>query len=429
MVLSLSMFGQSRAISTLDSLFTSLDRNNQAMGSIAISKNGNIIYTNVIGQRLLSDRKKIDANVNTKYRIGSISKMFTAVLVFQLIEEGQLTLNSSLKEYFPDLPNAEKITIRNLLNHTSGIPNIRTIRARRRPHTQDQMLKIIAQKKGWVLPDTISSYSNSNFLLLGYIIEKITGKLYSEVLNERIVSRIGLSNSYFGQEINIENNESLSYRLKNKWRVQRQTHLSIPGGSGGIVSTPTDLVKFVEALFSNKLIKPASLEQMKTISNQDYGMGLFLFRLDNKKAFGHPGGIDRFESVVAYFPEDSLAIAYCSNGQVYPVKDIVIASLNIYFGNKYLIPDFKPIALTPGKLKKYEGLYSSSQTPLNIRVYRNKSKLIARPVELSLSFELYPVSLDKFRCDRANVVVEFDVPNNQMMVNMEGRVFNLRRRN
>ena len=428
MVLSLKMFGQSRTSSTLDTLFASLDRNNQAMGSIAISKNGSVIYTNVIGQRFYSDKERIDADVNTKYRIGSISKMFTAVLIFQLIEEGQLTLNSSLKEYFPDLPNAEKITIRNLLSHTSGIPNIRTIKARRKPHTQDQMLKIIAQKKDWVLPDTTSVYSNSNFLLLGYIIEKITGKPYSEVLNERIVSRIGLSNSYFGQEINIENNESLSYRLKNKWRVQRQTHLSIPGGSGGIVSTPTDLVKFVEALFSNKLIKPASLEQMKTISNQDYGMGLFLFRLDNKTAFGHPGGIDRFESVVAYFPGDSLAIAYCSNGQVCPVRDIVIACLNIYFGKQYQIPDFKPVVMTSRKLKKYEGLYSSAQSPLKIRVYRNKNKLIARPGELSLSFELYPVSLDKFRCDQANVVVEFDVPNNQMMVNMEGKIFNLRKR-
>src|SRR5437762_127548 len=164
----------------------------------------------------------------------------------------------------------------------------------------------------------------------------------------------------------MENNESLSYRLKNKWKVQRQTHLSIPGASGGIVSNPADLVRFVEALFSNRLIRSTSLDEMKTVSNQDYGMGLFLFKLDNKKAFGHPGGIDRFESVVAYFPEDSLAIAYCSNGQVYPVKDIVIGCLNICFGKKYLIPDFKPIAMRPCKLKKYEGFYSSSRTPLKI---------------------------------------------------------------
>jgi len=334
-----------------------------------------------------------------------------------------------LKEYFPDLQNAEKITIRNLLNHTSGIPNITTIRSRKRSHTQDQMLKIIAQKKGWMLPDTISSYSNSNFLLLGYIIEKITGKSYSEVLNNRIVTRIGLPNTYFGQQVNIENNESLSYRLKNKWKVQRQTHLSIPGASGGIVSTPTDLIRFVEALFSNKLIRSASLDQMKTISNQDYGMGLFLFRLDNKKAFGHPGGIDRFESVVAYFPDDSLAIAYCSNGQVYPVKDIVMACLNIYFGKKYLIPDFKPIAMTPGKLKRYEGLYSSSQIPLKIRVYRNKNKLVAKPVELSLSFELRPVSLHKFTCDQANVIVEFDAPGKQMMLTVEGKIFSFKKEN
>lgn len=428
-LLTVVSLAQTATVGKLDSLFVALDRNSQAMGSLAISKNGHIVYKKVIGQRLYTDEKKIESNLATKYRIGSISKMFTAVIIFQLIEEGQLALNSSIKKYFPGFPNAEKITIGNLLNHTSGIPNIKSIRGRGRLHTEQQMLKIITQKKGWTAPGTIPSYSNCNFLLLGYIIEKVTGKLYSDVLNERIVSRIGLPDTYFGQKVNVDSNESYSYCLKKKWQVQRQTHSSIPGASGGIVSTPADLVKFIEALFSNKLVTPASLEQMKNISNEEYGMGLFLFKLDNKRAFGHPGGIDRFESVVAYFPEDSLAVAYCSNGQVYPVKDVVIGCLNIYFGKTYSIPDFKPVVITLAKLKKYEGIYSSSQIPLKITVWRNNKKLVAKPVDHSSSFDLYPVSAGKFRCDEINAVLEFDVASNQMKLNMDGKIFNFRKEN
>jgi len=413
----------------LDSLFTILDANSQAMGSMAISKNGEIVYTKVIGHSLYKPDKKIRANERTKYRIGSISKVFTAVIVFQLIEEGKITLGSTLENYFPQLPNAEKIAVGNLLNHTSGIPNVKKINARQRPRTQKEMLKIISQKKGWTLPGAGSSYSNSNFLLLGYMIEKITGKPFSDVLNERIVSKIGLTDTYFGQRTRIENNESFSYRRKVEWRVQRQTNLSIPGASAGIVSTPSDLVKFIEALFSKKLVSQGSLDKMKTISNEEYGMGLFLFKLDNKKAYGHPGGIDRFESVVAYFPEDSLAIAYCSNGQVYPVKDIVISSLNIYFGKKYSIPEFKPATIKNVKLKRYEGTYTNNQYPMTITVYRDKKILVAKPAEYPSPFELYPVSVNTFRCDEINVVVEFDLANNQMKLTREGRVLNLTKQN
>jgi D-alanyl-D-alanine carboxypeptidase len=419
-------FSQSTNLLKLDSLFAVLTSNNKAMGSIVISKNQQIVYKNTIGYSLYSNQKKILATEGTKYRIGSISKMFTAVIIFQLIEEGKITLGTTLEKYFPQLPNSKLITIENLLSHKSGIPNIKNIRGKGKSRTNKEMLKIISRKKEWTLPDTSSLYSNSNFLLLGYIIEKITGKSYAEVLSERITSKIGLKDTYVGERTDIENDESFSYRLKRKWKKQRQTNLSIPGASAGIVSTPTALARFIEALFCYKLVNPNSLETMKTVSNK-YGMGLFHFKLDTKKAFGHPGGIDRFESVVAYFPDDSLAIAYCSNGQVYPVKDIVIASLNIYFGKNYLIPDFKPVVIRPDKLKKYEGIYCDNQIPFKIIVDRHKKKLFAKLSEYSSSYDLYPVSLHKFKCDEVNVIIEFDPFNNEMKLNLDGRIVNLKK--
>jgi CubicO group peptidase (beta-lactamase class C family) len=423
----LTVFTQNATILKLDSFFTTLDANKKAMGSIVISKNGETVYQKTIGYSLYTANEKITANEKTKYRIGSISKIFTAVIVFQLIEEGKITLGTTLDNYFPGLPNAKLITISNLLNHRSGIPDIKTVRARQKKRTHEQMLKIITDKKGWTIPDTLSSYSNSNYLLLGYIIEKTTGKLYSEVLHDRIVTKTGLTDSYFGQDINISNNECFSYCFKRKWKKQRQTDMSIPGASGGIISTPADLARFIEVLFSDKLISQHNLERMKTITN-DYGMGLVQYELDTKKAYGHPGGMDRFESVVAYFPGDSVAVAYCSNGQVYPVIDIVTGALRIWFGKAYTIPGFTPTVIRPATLKKYEGLYSNAAVPFNITIRKHKYHLIAEPTGHS-SYELQSVSPGKFRYDAAGVAIEFDHLKHEMKLNQGGRCLTFKKQN
>ena len=252
-----SGFAQTINKAKLDSLFASLAINNKAMGSIAISKNGKLLYSNAIGYSLYSHDKKIPSTQSSKYRIGSISKIFTAAIIFQLIEEGKTSLTTRLENYFPQYPNSNRITISNLLNHRSGIRNITIINSKETARTQEEMLAIIAEKPFKYTPGTKSSYSNSNFLLLGYIIEKICNKPYSEVLQERIVNRIGLANTFYGHKTNIEKNECLPYKFIKDWEQQPETDLSIPGASGALVSTPTDMILFIEALFAKKNNQPA----------------------------------------------------------------------------------------------------------------------------------------------------------------------------
>ncbi len=329
----------------LDSLFNILSETNKAMGSVALSKNGKIIYSRAIGYSLISDKENVLATTNTKYRIGSITKMFTAVMIFQLLEEGKIKLETTLNNYFPKIPNADKISISNLLNHRSGLYNFTndSLFGTRfeQSITEDEMLNTISKFKVDFQPNEKAAYSNTNYVLLGYILERICKKPYKDILQERIASKIGLTNTYYGGKTNPKYSESYSYNFENgKWKQHWETDMSIPGGAGAIVSTPTDLTKFMDALFSQKLISEKSLTLMKTITD-GYGMGIFQMPFYEKKTYGFSGQIDGFSSMLSYFPEDNLSVAYISNGEVSPMmNDILIGVLLIYFNKKYSIPKF-----------------------------------------------------------------------------------------
>jgi len=420
-----TVFSQDINRPKLDSLFNILAEKNKAMGSLTISKNGTVLYSKAIGYSFISDdEKKLSTNI-TKYRIGSISKMFTATMIFQLIEEGKTSLTTTLDTYFPNLPSAKKITISNLLNHRSGLhnftddPNYTTWMMHSK--TQDEMLTLISKNKVDFQPNEKASYSNSNYVVLGFIIEKISKQPYSKNLNERITSKIGLLNTYFGSKTNTNNNESFSYQFINNWTQEPETDMTIPGGAGSIVSTPTDLTKFIEALFSIKLISQSSLNQMKTITD-GYGNGMFQIPFYKKKAYGHNGGIDGFLSNLAYFPEDSLAIAYCTNGQVYPMNDILLGVLSICFNKDYSIPTFNTISLKTEDLDKYLGVYSSKQIPIKITITKDNTALIAQATGQS-SFPLEATEKDKFKFDQAGVKIEFNIDKNELTLKQGGGNF------
>jgi D-alanyl-D-alanine carboxypeptidase len=406
----------------LDSLFNLLAEKNKAMGSVAVLKNGTLLYSKAIGYSFISQNDKKAATIATKYRIGSITKIFTASVIFQLIEEGKIKLNTTLDTYFPDIPNASKITISNLLNHRSGIHNFTSdpeyMTYMTQPKTENEMVKIISKNKVDFEPDVKASYSNSNFVLLGYIIEKITKESYSKNLEKRICSKIGLKDTYIGKKTDLAKNESYSFKFATEWQQQPETDMSIPGGAGAIVSTPIDLTRFIQALFSLKLVNQSSLNQMKTMTD-GIGMGMFQFPFNEKKAYGHNGGIDGFGSNVAYFPEDSLAVSYCTNGMVYPLNDILTGILSICFNKNFPIPTFKTITLKTEDLDKYLGVYSSTQIPIKLTITKNTNVLVAQG-EGQPSFYLEPTEKDKFKFDPAGVKMEFNPTKNEMTLKQGG---------
>jgi len=365
----------------LDSLLTTLSDNSMAMGSLAISKNGKIIYERAFGNALLKESEDVPATVDTKYRIGSISKTFTAVLIFQLIEEKKLHLTTTLDQFFPALPNAKIITIRELLYHRSGLHDYTKDTDFEnwldKPKTQEELLSIIASKGPDFPPNEKASYCNSNYLVLSAILEKIRKKPYSEVLNERIISKLRLKNTYYGSATDINKNESTSYKYAGgNWIKDTETNLSIHSGAGSIVSTPADLARFADALFSYKLISRASVDKMKTLVDY-YGMGMFSFPFIQRTGFGHGGRIDGFASSLQYYPEDKLAIAYCTNAMVYPKDDILDGILRICFNEVYEIPKFNR-STAPAKqtLDSYVGTYSSPDLPIKLVCTNSNGSLL-----------------------------------------------------
>jgi D-alanyl-D-alanine carboxypeptidase len=287
--------------------------------------------------------------------------------------------------------------------------------------TEDEMIKIITKGGSDFEPNKDAAYSNSNFVVLGYILEKICNEPLKQLVTERIISKIGLTNTTYGGKTDVKNNECYSYTYDSAWQKQPETDMSIPGGAGSVIATSTDLAKFIEALFAYKLVSKASLEQMKTITD-NYGMGMFKFPFGTKEAYGHTGAIDGFHSMIAYFIDDSLAVSYCSNGVVYPMNDVLIGVLSIYYNKPYKIPSFNVIALKSGDLDKYLGKYTSTQIPMTIIVTKDKATLIAQAIGQP-AFKMEATDTDIFKFEKAGIELDFNPEKKQFFLKQNGGRF------
>jgi CubicO group peptidase (beta-lactamase class C family) len=410
-------FAQTPDKAKLDRFFDRLAEKNKAMGSLTVARDGQILYSRAIGYSQINGTEKKFSTATTKYRIGSITKMFTAAMIFQLVEKGKLKLTDTVDKFFPQIPNAGKITIAQMLAHRSGLYDFTDDRDFRswkmNAKTEDEMLAIIAKGKPVFEPGEKTEYSNSGFVLLGYIIEKVGGKPYREALKERITAKIGLNDTYLGAgKTDVGKNESFSFNYIRDWKQETETDLSIPGGAGAIVSTPSDLTKFIQALFNGKLVSPESLALMKPVKDK-YGSGIILYPLEGKTFYGHGGGIDGFSSLLIYHPEEKLALTYSTNGKGYPVTKIVSGVLDIYQNKPFQIPTFETVAVSPEVLNKYVGVYSSPQAPVKFTITRDNATLLVHRTGQS-TVPLEAAAQNKFIFEATGVVLEFDSEKNQM---------------
>ncbi len=414
-----SSFAQDRKFSTLDSLFNLLEINDRFMGTLSISENSKIIYSKSIGKDDVASGKL--SNNLTKYRIGSISKMFTACLIFQAIEENKISLKQNINRFFPKIANSKEITIGNLLNHHSGIHNYTNDTSYLNYYTtsksKKEMLEIIQAGGSDFETNSKAEYSNSNYILLSFILEKIYKKSYEELLDIKIIQPLGLKNTYFGKKLELAKNECASYRFSGKWELEKETNSSVSLGAGGIVSTTEDLLFFISNLFAGKIINAASLEQMTKLED-GYGMGIFSVPFYDKKGFGHTGGIDGFSSFLYIFPEEKISIALTSNGSRFNNNDIAIAALSDCFDKPFTLPSFYAVELTSADLDKYLGTYSNSEMPIKIVITKDSLSLKAQ-ASGQQSFSLDATGKDTFEFSAAGVKIEF-IPEKKLLILMQG---------
>lgn len=315
-----------------------------AGAAVGVMQDGRIVLAKGYGMADLEDGQTVKAD--TIFRIGSITKQFTSAMLLLLAERGQLSLSDPISKYFPDFPKADGITVRHLLDHTSGIHGYTDqafweaksplgVRMWREHSMAELVTAIAAQDPLTDFPvGTRYSYNNSAYVMAGALVEKLAGKPYAVALDELIAQPLGLKDTAYDDERAIVPRRAKGYDLHDgKLGNAAALSVSISGGAGGIRSTVSDLLRWHQALFGGKLLKPESLALMleptrlkdgrtTAVARKpgrngkpplDYGLGLEVGSRDGRRMIGHGGAINGFSSLIYTFPDSHATIVVLTN--------------------------------------------------------------------------------------------------------------------
>lgn len=347
-------FAQSKA-EEIDKLLQLYHEYGQFNGSALVADQGKIVYNKGVG--MANMEWEIQNQPDTKHRLGSITKQFTAMLVLQLAEEGKLDLQAPISNYLPDYPNEHnpKITTHHLLTHTSGIPNYTAFPGffrdqSRDPYTPDDFVKKFEDKKLDFTPGEKFSYSNSGYFLLGVIIEKVSGKTYEEMLEEKIFTPLSMDDSGFDHHKDILENRATGYQKQgNNYVNSDYLDMSIPYAAGSMYSTVDDLYLWDQALYTNKLLSKEYMElyfkpyiPAFRSSHYAYGWAVGKDVIGNSKdsiyTISHGGGINGFNTIISRGPSDKSLVVLLNNTGGAPLNQMTRSIRGILNGKTYDLP-------------------------------------------------------------------------------------------
>ena len=336
----------------------------QFSGSILIARDGEILLKK--GYGMANYEHDVPNTPETKFRLGSITKQFTSTAIMQLQEKGLLNVNDPIKKYITDYPNGEKITIRHLLTHTSGIPSFTSF-----PDYRETMMllspveKTIERFKDKPLeftPGEKYKYSNSGYILLGYIVEKVSKKPYEEYLKENIFQPLNMTNTGYDHHSPLMRHRASGYSLSSDGLINAPyIDMSIPHGAGALYSTIEDLYIWDRTLYTEKLVSKSSLDKIFTPFKENYGYGWQITESFNHKHISHGGGINGFSTYISRYVDDDVCIIVLSNFERSPTQRISKDIAAIVFEEKYELPEErKAIKIDPKIYDAYVGQYEFS---------------------------------------------------------------------
>ena len=348
--------------SRMDQVVQSYVANNQFMGSVLVARGNDVLLDKGYGSADLE--WNIPNTPDTKFRLGSVTKQFTAASILLLEERGKLSVNDPVKKYMPDAPAAwDKITIFHLLTHTSGIPNFTEFPDYRKlepfPTTAEQLVARFRDKPLEFEPGEKWNYSNSGYVLLGYLIEKISGESYEKFVNENIFGPLGMKDSGYDSNTAIIPHRASGYvRGPNGFAHAGFINMTVPLSAGALYSTTGDLLKWEQDLFGGKLLSPASLEKMTTPFKNDYAFGVEVRTAKGHKLIEHNGAIEGFNTQLEYFPDEKLTVAVLANMNTPAPGQIASQLAAVAHGeNVTLQTERKEITVDPKILARYVGAY------------------------------------------------------------------------
>lgn len=420
-------FAQKDVQKNIDALLKQYYDYGQLNGAVLVGDKGKVVYEKGFG--MANMEWGIPNTAETKFRIGSITKQFTATLILQLVEEGKIKLDGKLSDYLPDYrkDTGSRVTIHQLLNHTSGIPSYTSNPEFFPKHSRDayavpEFVKTFASGDLEFEPGAKFSYNNSGYTLLGAIIEKVTGKPYETVLSERILKPLGMTNTGYDHHATILEKRASGYQRTREGFINAPyLDMSLPYAAGSIYSTVEDLYKWDQALHEGTILSAESRKLMFTpgLSNYGYGVGIddrTLGKTDQKiKVISHSGGINGFNSLMTRAVDKRQTVVILDNvgfGQYQgKIIDSIMAILNgvPYDPPKRSIADAmykiaveKDVASAIAEYRKLKAansaVYDFSEAELNTLGYQLMGlKRVKDAIEVfKLNVEMFPASSNPY---------------------------------
>jgi CubicO group peptidase (beta-lactamase class C family) len=385
-------------------------------GVVLVARKNQIIYKKAFGMASL------ELNVPMKeemvFNIASQTKQFTAVAILQLAEQGKLSLQDDLTKYLPDYPtNGQKITIENLLTHTAGIPAsdpaaVNKLQGEKRLIKLPEIISTFKTRPLDFAPGTKMAYSNGGYILLGAIIEKVSGMSYADYLKKNLFQPAGMSETFFGDDFIIVKNRAASYvysRAESRFLNALNGKVELAYSAGAIQSTAGDLFKWQRALNSGKLLKKESLEKAQTefklpnTKGFNYGYGWFTGNIQGSPLVEHGGNMGGFMSHAIYLPREDVYVAVFYNFR-HPARlpeflagDLAAMAIGKPF-------DIKETASDEKLLETYVGVYEEENVERLITI--ENGKLFYQRTGAN-KMQMKPYARDKFFFENAAIIAEF----------------------
>ncbi|MBI5764168.1 MAG: serine hydrolase [Planctomycetes bacterium] len=385
------------------------------------------------GYGMADMEKGVKVTPDMIFRIASITKQFTSVSVLQLVQQGKVSLEDPITKYLPDFDTRGKtITVEHLLSHTSGLPNYTEGSAYEKGMTRDlkpaEIVKLVADKPLDFEPGSRFKYSNTNYVLLGMLIEKVSGRTYANNLKSSITKPLGLTDTRYSRNDGLTPRHARGYDQDSsgEWVPMRPLSMTQPFAAGAIESTVDDLAKWTHALAEGKALDPKLLERAWTPYKpsdrpSDYGYGWFIHTSSGERWIGHNGGINGFQSAAVWIPEKKVFVAILRNGLGGVAPDVLLGRLALEAVGR---PESKRVAITlpTEALDRYVGVYALSPE-VKFIISRKGNQLFAEAPNKS-KVKLVAEAEDKFFSPESEVRFSFTIENGkatQMTLRRAGR--------
>ncbi|HEV7905545.1 MAG TPA: serine hydrolase [Pyrinomonadaceae bacterium] len=388
-------------VTKVDDFLKSTVEKSHFSGAILIAREGRVLVRE--GYGMANVEHDVPAMPETKFRIGSLTKQFTAAAILMLQERGKLQTQDAICKHLPECLAAwQQITIHQLLTHTSGIPNVDHTVEARAPMSLAYTLQTFKEQPLEFTPGARFQYSNTNYLLLGYIIESISGRPYDRFLDENIFRPLKMSNTGYDNQEHILKQRAAGYSLRSDQLVNASyVDMSVPFAAGGLYSTVDDLYRWEQSLATETLLSKKSIAAMFTPYKGGYGYGWYVGEQYGRKSLSHGGWISGFAASVARYPDDNLTIIVLSNLDNVPVNTIARHLAGIIFGVKDArLKERKVASVDPRIFDGYVGQYELTPTFL-ITITKEGDRLMGQATGFP-KIELLPASDIEF------FVKEFD---------------------